>query len=141
MHFCNPDILLTRHNTTLFTLFYMTFSFFIVVFESWILFSHCFYVTKKYKTANSKHIDSSVRQRLNAWNEPTTLFERSLLPHDLFELFSTNTEMERICVESTNYARLKDNHMFTMTVEKLKTILTILLVSGYAGLPRQEMYR
>ena len=48
--------------------------------------------------------------------------------------------MERICVESTNYARLKDNHMFTMTVEKLKTILTILLVSGYAGLPRQEMY-
>ena len=118
----------------------MTFSFFIVVFESWILFSHCFYVTKKYKTANSKHIDSSVRQRLNAWNEPTTLFERSLLPHDLFELFSTNTEMERICVESTNYARLKDNHMFTMTVEKLKTILTILLVSGYAGLLRQEMY-
>ena len=27
-----------------------------------------------------------------------------------------------------------------MTVEKLKAFLTILLVSGYAGLPRQEMY-
>ena len=30
--------------------------------------------------------------------------------------------------------------MFTMTVEKLKAFLTILLVSGYAGLPRLEMY-
>ena len=48
--------------------------------------------------------------------------------------------MERICVESTNYARLKGNHMFTMTVEKLKAFLTILLVSGYARLPRQEMF-
>ena len=30
--------------------------------------------------------------------------------------------------------------MFTMSVEKLKAFLTILLVSGYVGLPRQEMY-
>ena len=48
--------------------------------------------------------------------------------------------MERICVESTNYARLEDNHMFTITVEKLKAFVAILLVCGYAGLPRQEMY-
>ena len=31
--------------------------------------------------------------------------------------------------------------MFTMTVEKLKAFLVILLFSGYAKLPRQEMYR
>ena len=31
--------------------------------------------------------------------------------------------------------------MFTMTEQKLKAFLTILLVSGYAGLPRQGMYR
>ena len=30
--------------------------------------------------------------------------------------------------------------MFTMTVDKLKAFLTILLVNGYAGIPRQEMY-
>ena len=30
--------------------------------------------------------------------------------------------------------------MFTITLEKLKAFLTILLVSRYAGLPRQEMY-
>ena len=32
------------------------------------------------------------------------------------------------------------NHLFTMTVEKLKAFLAILLVNGSAGLPRQEMY-
>ena len=48
--------------------------------------------------------------------------------------------MERICVESTYYAHLKGNHMFTMTVEKLRAFVAILLVSGYAGLPTQEMY-
>ena len=77
---------------------------------------------------------------MNAWNEPGHVFERSLLPHELFEPFLTNAEIERICIESINYARLKGNHIFTMTVEKLKAFLTILLVSGYAGLPRQKMY-
>ena len=48
--------------------------------------------------------------------------------------------MERICGESTSYAGLKVNHVFTMIVEKLKVCLTIVLVCGYAGLPRQEMY-
>ena len=95
---------------------------------------------KKCTTAKWKHIDSSVRQQMNAWNEPAPVFERSLLPYELFERLLPNTEMERICIESTNYARLKDNHMFTMTVETLKSFLAILLASGYAGLLRQEMY-
>ena len=48
--------------------------------------------------------------------------------------------MEKTCIESTNYARLKDNHKFAMTLEKLKAFTTILIVSGYTGLPRQEIY-
>ena len=48
--------------------------------------------------------------------------------------------MEKTCIESTNYAHFKDNYKFAMTLEKLKAFLTILIVSGYAGLPRQEMY-
>ena len=48
--------------------------------------------------------------------------------------------MVRICVKSTNYARLDGNHIFTMTVEKFKAFLAILLVSGYAGLPRLDMH-
>ena len=42
---------------------------------------------------------------------------------------------------STNYARQKGNHVFTMTIEKFKSFLAILLLSGYNELPRQEMYR
>ena len=91
-------------------------------------------------TANWKHIDRSVQQQLNVWNERAPVFERSLFPHELFDLFLANTETERICVKSTNYSRLKGNHLFTMTVEKLKVFLTILLVSEYAGLSRQDMY-
>ena len=75
---------------------------------------------KKCKTAHWKHIDSSVWQKLNLWNEAAPTFERNLSPYKLFELFLTNTEMVRICVKSTNYSSLKGNHMFTMTVEKLK---------------------
>ena len=48
--------------------------------------------------------------------------------------------MERICIVSTNYACLKGNHMFTMTVVKLKAFPTILVVNGYSRLTRQEMY-
>ena len=77
---------------------------------------------------------------MNPWNEPAPVFERSISPHEVFELFLTNTEMKRICIKSTNYARLKGNHMFTMTVEKPKAFLTIVLVNGYARLPRQEIY-
>ena len=55
---------------------------------------------------------------MNAWNEPAPIFERSQLPYELFELFLANTEMESICVESTNYARLKGKHMFTMAIER-----------------------
>ena len=89
---------------------------------------------KQCKTANWRQIDSSVRQQLHAWNKPAPVFEISLLRPELFERFSTNTEMERICIESTHYVSLKGNHMLTMIVEKLKPFLTILLVGRYAGL-------
>ena len=77
---------------------------------------------------------------MNAWSETAPVFEINLLPHELFELLLTNTEMEKIYIESTNYTRLKGNHMLTMTADTLKAFLTILLVSEYAGLPKQDMY-
>ena len=94
----------------MFTLFDITFSFLIVVIKSWNLFSLCFSVMKKIEIAKWKHIDCSVWEQLNAWNEQAPVFERSLLWHELFELFLINTEMGRICIESTNYASLKGNY-------------------------------
>ena len=139
MEFCKPEILLTWRNTTFFRLFGMIFLFNIVVIGSWILFA-LFLGHEKAQTAIWKHIGSSARQQFNAWSVPAPVFERSLLPHELLEIFLTNTEMEKTCIESTNYAHFKDNHKSAMTLEKLKAFLTILIVSGYAGLPRQEMY-
>ena len=75
---------------------------------------------------------------MNAWNEPPPVFEGSLSPHGLFQQFLKNTEIERTCIKSTNYVSLKSNHMFTLTIEKHESFLTILLVSGYAGLQKQE---
>ena len=66
-----------------------------------------------------------------------------ILSHEYYciiKLFLAHTKMEKICVESNNYVHLKGNHMFSMTEDKLKAFLTILSVSGYTGLPRQEMY-
>lgn len=99
-----------------------------------------FQVNKKQNTATWRNVDSISRKQLNKSNEPAPLLERSLPPHELFELFLTNNEMERICAESTNYARMKGDHKFTMTMDKIKAFLAILLVSGYAELSRQEMY-
>ena len=104
--------------------------------ESSILFQ----VAKKFKTANWKNVDSSARKQLNEWNEPEPVFDQNLLPHELFEKFLSKIEIERICGESTKYARMKGDHSFFMTKEKFKAFLAILLTSGYAELPRQEMY-
>ena len=47
--------------------------------------------------------------------------------------------MEIISLKSTSYARLKGEHNVTMTLDKLKALIAILLVSGYTEPPRQEM--
>ena len=90
--------------------------------------------------ANWRGVDSTKRMQLNQWNEPNPTFHNNLQPHQIFELFFTHDEMERICLESTSYARQKGNHVFTMTIDKFKSFLAILLLSGYNELPRQEMY-
>ena len=48
--------------------------------------------------------------------------------------------MEKISLESTNYASLKGEHNFTMNLDKLKAFIAILLVNRYAERPRQEIY-
>ena len=76
---------------------------------------------------------------MHGTNQPLSLKE-VYYRMSYLKFFLTNAEMERICVKSANYARLKGNHIFTMTAEKLKAFSTILLVSRYVGIPRQELY-
>ena len=77
---------------------------------------------------------------MNRWNLPPPTFDENLLPHQLFERFITNEELEQIYYEYTRYARQKGNHNFIMTKRKFKSFLAISIVIGYASLPRQDMY-
>ena len=61
-------------------------------------------------------------------------------PHVTFEFFLADEEIERICLESTNYARLKGEHNLNMNLDKLEGFIDILFVSSYTKLPRLEMY-
>ena len=59
-----------------------------------------------------------------------------ILPHEICKKFFTTEEMERMYLESNKYARHKGNHSFMMTTKKLKSVIAILLPSGYNKLPR-----
>ena len=78
--------------------------------------------------------------QLNQWNQQSPKFDKNLQPHQMLELFLTDDEMQWIYLESTNYARQKGNHVFTMATKKFKSFLAILLLREYNELPRQEMY-
>ena len=76
---------------------------------------------------------------MNNWEETPISFESNILPHEIFGFFLTGEEIEIISLKSTCYARLKGEHNVTITLDKLKALIAILLVSGYTEPPRQEM--
>ena len=76
---------------------------------------------------------------MNNWEDTPRSFESNIPSHEIFGLFLTDEEMEIISLKSTSYARLKGEHNVTMTLDKLKALIAILLVSGYTEPPRQEM--
>ena len=90
--------------------------------------------------ASWRSVDSTKRMQLNQWNQPSPKFDKNLQPHQIFELFLTDDEIQRIRLESKNYAHQKGNHVFTMAIEKFESFLAILLLNVYNELPRQEMY-
>ena len=89
---------------------------------------------------NCQSVDITKRMQLNQWNQPSPKFDKNLQPHQMLELFLTDDEMQWIYLESTNYARQKGNHVFTMATKKFKSFLAMLLLREYNELPRQEMY-
>ena len=76
---------------------------------------------------------------MNNWEETPISFESNILPHEIFGFFLTGEEIEIISLKSTSYARLKGEHNVTITLDKLKAFIAILLVSRYTEPPKQEM--
>lgn len=70
-----------------------------------------------------------------------SFLEKDWTPVKLFELFF-DTDTIQLLVENTKkYAQdVKGDHGFTVDEETMKVFLAILLLSGYAVLPRRRMY-
>ena len=74
----------------------------------------CFPFQEKRKLTTWKKKDMDRQKQLNNWKETSSFFKRNIPPHEVFELFLTNEEMEKNFLESTKYARLKGEHNFIM---------------------------
>ena len=62
-------------------------------------------------------------------------------PVDLFELFFDDDVVSQLVENTLKYAReQKGDHGFELTAENMKLFLAVLLLSGYAILPRRRMY-
>ena len=61
-------------------------------------------------------------------------------PHELFDLFLTEEMLDMIIHQSKLYARRKNNLDLQLSIPDLRVFLSILLLSGYNSLPRQQMY-
>ena len=85
-----------------------------------------FFISRKTVTWIERYSDC--QKQLKKWEETSPSFQRSIPSQAIFEFLLKDEEMERICLKSTNFARLKDEHNFTMTLGKLKTFIAILLV-------------
>ncbi|XP_065650420.1 piggyBac transposable element-derived protein 3-like [Hydra vulgaris] len=82
----------------------------------------------------------AVRKEKFPWTIPPPKVENHLSPVSLFELFMIPEIMHRICNESKEYAAQKGHDNFDLDITSLKLFLSILLISGYAPLPRRPMY-
>ena len=66
--------------------------------------------------------------------------EKQWLPAKVFEFFFDDEVIELIIRFSKTYAVDKGAHQFHVTKEEMRAFLAVLLLSGYATLPRRRMY-
>jgi hypothetical protein len=75
-----------------------------------------------------------------ARNQPLFL-SHDLTPADLFELFFDEDIINLLVENTVKYAReQKGDHCFEVTAENMKLFIAVLLLNGYAILPRRRMY-
>ena len=98
---------------------------------------------KQIKMGQWSHKDINQKKIQNQCQGSTNISTNSLseAPHLIFEKFdSQNAGFIEICNQSNKYEKSIGNHTFNLTLEKLKSFVAILLLSGYNELPRQEIY-
>ena len=93
---------------------------------------------KQIKMGQWRHKDINQKEIQNQCKGSTNMSTNSLseAPHLIFAKFDSHKAgFIQICNQSNKYAKSKGNHTFNLTLEKLKSFIAILLLSGYNELP------
>ena len=69
----------------------------------------CFPFQEKRKLTTWKKKDMDRQKQLNNWKETSSSFKRNIPPHEVFELFLTNEEMEKFSSNQQNMPVSKVN--------------------------------
>ena len=100
--------------------------------------------TKKSKSHSKKTVRQWTRDDLQSEStvavDPPTYHEKQWSPAEVFEFFFDDEIIELIIRFSKTYAVDKGAHQFHVTMEEMRAFLAVLLLSGYATLPRRRMY-
>ena len=98
-----------------------------------------FSFNKRRKTATWKKKDNDPQKQLNNWEETSPFFERNIPPHEDITFVSDSCG-KKLASNQQIMSVSKVNITFTMTLDKLKAFIAILVVSRYTKIPRQEIY-
>ena len=102
--------------------------------------------TKKRKSHSKKTVRQWTHDDLQseppvAVDPPTYRYhEKQWSPAEVFEFFFDDEVIELIIRFSKTYAVDKGAHQFRVTMEEMRAFLAVLLLSGYATVPRRRMY-
>ena len=100
--------------------------------------------TKKSKSHSKKTVRQWTRDDLQSEPpvavDPPTYHEKQWLPAEVFEFFFDDEVIELIIRFSKTYAVDEGAHQFHLTMEEMRAFLAVILLSGYATLPRRRMY-
>ena len=87
-----------------------------------------------------QHRDIQNADDLSWWTFPEPVRDLHDSPVSLFEFFMTDKFIDHICKETKTYAAHKGNHTFKIDSDEMRSLLAVLLLSGYILYARHSMY-
>ena len=92
------------------------------------------------KKRKRKWVDEDIASELPDNNPKLHFTDKDWTPVEFFEFFFDHDLMNLIVEQSVLYARQCGNHSYETSIQEMRSLLGILLVSGYTKVPRRRMY-
>ena len=92
------------------------------------------------KKRKRKWVDEDIASELPDDNPKLQFTNKDWTPVEFFEFFFDHDLMNLIVEQSVLYARQCGNHSYETSIQEMRSLLGILLVSGYTKVPRRRMY-